>query len=98
MNLASLGRFLCFLGLHADRENLRFAFFKCRRCGKIRDFTYPSEWRGFMKPRRPEKEAQIGIPLKPVPAERANAQTQAEGPSIEHFTRESLGAGRGKSA
>ena len=98
MTFSSLGRFLCSIGLHAYREDQRFAFFKCQRCGKIRDFTYPPEWRGFMKPRRPEKEAQIGIPLKPLPAERANVQSQAEGPSIEHFTRESLGAGRGKSA
>ena len=98
MNLASLGRFLCFLGLHADREDQRFAFFKCRRCGKIRDFTYPPEWRGFMKPRRPEKEAQIGIPLKPFPAGGAEPLAESNGSRIEHFTRESLGTGRGKSA
>ncbi|GEM_PF-5259523 len=90
MIFTSLGRFLCSLGLHSSEEDPTYAFFECRRCGKIRDFTYPPGWRGFMKPRRPEKESKTGIGLKPTPAERTEFLSESKGYRIEHLARESL--------
>ena len=102
MTFASIGRFLCFLGLHSYREDPYSALVRCSNCGEEKDLVYPPHWRGFRKP-APSSVQREPLPVKPLAkivdrSTPAETQSRLKGSRIEHLTRESLGAGRGKSA
>lgn len=97
MTFASIGRFLCSIGLHSYREDPYSALVRCSNCGFEQEITYPRHWRGFRKPapsnvqREPLPVKKLPrIALKPTPAERAESLSESKGYRIEHFVRETL--------